>query len=76
MKERDLYFKELGSFHDFENIFNLVDEHDFFWTVDFWPVFKESSNNLHLACVGEGNTSSVRPGSFSRNWTMQYANCG
>jgi hypothetical protein len=41
-----LYFIEFGCFHDFENIFNLVDEHDFFWTVDFWPVLEESADNL------------------------------
>ena len=46
VKERDLDFVEFGSFHDFENIFDFVDEHDFLWAVDLRPVFQEAADYL------------------------------
>ena len=49
MEQRHLNFEELGRFHDFENILDFIDKHDFFGTVDLWPIFKKSTNNLRSA---------------------------
>lgn len=37
-EESVLHFGKLGGVHDFEDVFYLVQEHDLFGTVDFWPV--------------------------------------
>lgn len=28
--------------------FQFVQEHDFFWTIDFWPIAQEARDNLYI----------------------------
>lgn len=50
MEERLLNLGELGWVHDLENVFNLIEEHNLFGTVDFGPVTQQTEN--HLFCQG------------------------
>ena len=38
MEQRDLNLEKLRRLHDFENIFNFIDKHDFLGTIDLWPI--------------------------------------
>ena len=73
---------KLCGIHDFEDIFHFVKEHNLFRTVDFRPVSQQPKNDLFKRqsgssqIRGQRRTSSVKAASFSRNCTMQYANCG
>lgn len=44
-------FLNLGKFcgiHHLEDVLHLIQEHDFFCTVDLWPITKKPKNNLHF----------------------------
>jgi hypothetical protein len=46
VEERDLDLVKFGRLHDFKDVFNFIDKHDFLGTVDFGPVFQESADDL------------------------------
>jgi hypothetical protein len=48
VEERDLDLVEFGRLHDFKDVFDFIDEHDFLGTVDFGPIFQESTDDLPL----------------------------
>jgi len=48
MEQGDLNFEEFRGLHDFENIFDFVDEHHFLGTIDFRPVFEQAADDLRL----------------------------
>jgi hypothetical protein len=49
VEERFLDFGEFGGVHDFEDVLNLVQEHDLFGAVDFGPVAKKTEDDLSLS---------------------------
>ena len=51
VKYRFLNLCKFRGVHDFEDIFNFVEEHDFLRTIDFWPVSEESKDNLFMDSV-------------------------
>jgi hypothetical protein len=73
VEQRLLDLGKLSRVHDFEDVFNLVEEHDLFGAVDLGPVPQETEHNLHTVLAAlrhkaKGqHTSSVRDASFSRN---------
>ena len=60
VKERDLDFVEFGSFHDFENVFDFVDEHDLLRAVDLGPVFQEAADYLQKPRLVPGGINTTR----------------
>ena len=83
VEERLLNLGKLIRIHYFEDILDLIKVHNFFSTVDLRPISQQSEDDLILfnqsdPCQYELRilTSSVRAASFSKNWTIQYANCG
>ena len=46
-----LYFCKLCRIHYFEDVFYLVEEHDFFGAIDLWPVSEKTENNLFAILV-------------------------
>ena len=46
VEERLLDFSKFGRIHDFEDVFHLVEEHDFFCAVDFGPISEKTENHL------------------------------
>ena len=83
VEERLLNLGELIRIHNLKDILYLIEVHDFLSTIDLRPISEQSENDLVLyhksnSCYHDAGilTSSVSAASFSRNCTIQYANCG
>ena len=83
LEQRYLDLGELGRVHDLEDVFHLVQVHNLLRTVGLGPIAQQTKDHLfqvriaiEKARFGPSLTSSVKVESFSRNWTIQYANCG
>lgn len=48
IKQRFLYLGKLCRVHDLKNVFYLIEEHDFFRTVDLRPISEETQYHLIL----------------------------
>ena len=46
IKQGFLHLGELRGVHDFEDVFDLVEEHDLFRAVNFGPVTQQTENHL------------------------------
>lgn len=46
IEQRLLHLCELAWIHDFENVFDLVKEHDLFGTIHLGPVSQQAKDNL------------------------------
>lgn len=46
LEQRLLNLGELGGIHDFEDILDFVEEHDFFGAVDLGPISEKAEHNL------------------------------
>lgn len=51
VKYRFLNLCEFRRIHDFEDVFNFVQEHDFLCTIDFWPISEEPKDHLFMVSV-------------------------
>lgn len=48
VEKRLLHLRKFGWVHDFEDIFHLVQVHDFFGAVRLRPVTQQTENNLQV----------------------------